>query len=253
VALIHSSGLSKKIVAQHEHTVPVNTDAPWQDALQVFGRLLSELSLPANTQLHISLASDLVRYLVLPATDQSIAQSDRHAFAQAAFRETFGAESLGWSIQCDDAAPNAPAVCAAVDQFLLDALQTLSTQKNLTLKSVQPYFVSAANALSGALKKADGIVVMVEHARLLMATFKQGVCIQLRSQALMQDWQEHLPELLSRTLLVEDEVARVVSIYAPTHKTNTLSPIKDWQIKRLGLAAKSNLLPSPYAMLEVMM
>ncbi len=253
VALLQRTGLSKKIVAQLESAVTANTDNPRQEALQVLDRLLSALSLRANTQLHISLASDLVRYLVLPATDQSIAQSDRHAFAQAAFRETYGAESLGWAIQCDDVAPNAPAVCAAIDQSLLDALQSLSAQKNLSLKSLQPYFVSAANAFTNALKKTDGIVVFVEKARLLLATFEHGECTQLRSHALKPDWQQDLPELLTRTLLLEDEVARVVSIYAPANKTNTLTPMKDWQIKRLGLASKANTLTSPYAMLEVMM
>jgi hypothetical protein len=253
VALLYRSGLTKKTLAQREATVHASNEHPWADALSVLEQLLEDITPTTNTHLHISLTSDLVRYLVLPPSFDSIAQSDKLAYAQAAFRETFGNESLGWAIQCHDAAPTEPTVCAAIDQSLLDALQALTVKRKLSLTSVQPYFVSAINALSAHLNKSEGIVIVVENARLVLATFKHGACTQLRSQVLMNDWQQHLPEVLARTLLLEEEVARIVSIYAPAHKTNTLSPIKDWQTKRLGVSAKSSILHPPYAMLEVML
>jgi hypothetical protein len=252
VALLYRTGLTKKILAQRESVVNTTQEHTWIDALQVLDRLLSDMAIPANTKLNISLASDLVRYLVLPASYDEINQTDKLAYAQAAFREVFGAESSNWTIQYDDAAPSKPTVCAAIDQALLDTLYAFSAKKSLALKSVQPFFVSAMNALNAHLSKLNGIVVIVEDSRLILATLEQGSCKQLRSQPLVKDWQTQLPEILTRAALLEDDVVRNVAVYAPAFKASTLYPIQDWQFKRLGLSAKHSTLQTPYAMLEVM-
>lgn len=252
VAVLYRTGLTKKILVQRAHTVAPNPEHIWQASLQTLERILVELAVPRQTAMHITLESDLVRYLVLPPTLRHIATTEKMAYAQAAFREIFGADVLNWAIQCDDVAPSKPTVCAAVDQTLRIELQTLAEKQFISLKSLQPYFVRACNGLSKALRKADGLVAIVEHSRLVLATFQHGVCRHIRVQAMTADWQQQLPEVLARTLALEEDVTRVVSIYAPAHKSNTLAPIQHWQIKRLGLATAQTLPQTSYPLLEVM-
>lgn len=252
IAVLYRTGITKKVLAQRESAVEANHEHAWQNTLQTLERLVTELTIPSNTNIYVNLASDLVRYLVLPATEQSIGHADKLGYAQASFREIFGAESLGWAIQFDDAAPSKPTVCAAMDQGLLDGLYALAAKRGLSLTSIQPYAIKAINTLSTQLRKISGIVVIVENARLILATLQLGTCTQLRAQPLSTDWQNQLPELLARTELLEAEVSRNVAVYAPAYKTSTLNPVQDWQIKRLGLSGKNREFAKAYAMLEVM-
>jgi len=252
IAVLHRTSITKKVLAQRESTVETNHEYVWQNTLQTLERLVTELAIPSNTNIYVSLASDLVRYLVLPASEQTIGHADKLGYAQAAFREIFGAESLGWAIQFDDAAPSKPTVCVAMDQGLLDGLYALTAKKTHSLKSVQPYAIKAINALRAQLRNINGIVVIAENARLILATFQRGTCTQLRAQPLSTDWQNQLPELLARTALLEEEVSRNVAVYAPAYKTSTLNAVQDWQLKRLGLSGKHSEFAKPYAMLEVM-
>lgn len=252
VAVLHRTGLTKKVLAQREQTVSPNPEHIWQASLQTLARLLVELAVPRNSTMQLTLESDLVRYLVLPPTLKHISIIEKTAYAQAAFREVFGAEVLNWTIQCDDVAPTKPTICAAIDQTLLIELQTIADKQSIALKSVQPYFVRAINGLANALHKTEGVVAIVEHSRLVFATFHHGICTQIRSQAIASDWQQQLPEILARTMVLEDEVTRVISIYAPAYKTSTLAPIHQWQIKRLGLVKKQALPQTAYPLLEVM-
>jgi len=250
VAVLYRTGLTKKVLAQRAHTATPHPEHIWQASLQTLERILVELAVSRQTTMHITLESDLVRYLVLPPTHKHMSAAEKTAYAQAAFREIFGAEVMNWAIQCDDVAPSKPTVCAAIDQTLRIELQTLAEKQWIVLKSIQPYFVRAYNGLAKALHKADGLVAMVEHSRLVLATFQHGICRQIRVQAMTADWQQQLPEVLARTLALEEDVTRVISIYAPAHKTSTLSPIQHWQIQRLGLT--KTLPQTSYPLLEVM-
>lgn len=252
VAVLHRTGLTKQVLAQHTQPVTPNPEHMWLASLQTLERIVVALSVPPSTSMQLTLESDLVRYLVLPPTLNYIAAAEKTAYAQAAFREIFGAEVLNWVMQCDDTAPSKPTICAAIDQTLLIELHTLADKQRISLKSVQPYFIRACNGLAKTLGKADGIVAMVEHSRLILASFQHGVCTHIRAQAMTADWQQQLPEVLARTLALEEDVTRVISIYAPAHKTSTLSPIPHWQIKRLGLIKKQTLPQTAYPLLEVM-
>lgn len=252
IAVLYRTGMSKKVLAQRECAVDTSHEHAWQNALQTLERLVTELGVPSNTNVHVSLASDVVRFLVLPATAKRIAHADKLGYAQAAFREIFGADSLGWVIQFDDAAPSKPTVCVAMDQAMLDGLYALAAKRTLSLKSIQPYAIKAINALSDQLRKTSGVVVIVENTRLILAMLQQGTCTQLKSQPLSADWQTQLPELLARTALLEQEVSHHVLVYAPAYKTSTLNSVQDWQLKRLGISGKRDDFAKPYAMLEVM-
>lgn len=252
IAVLYRTGITKKVLAQRESAVEANNEQAWQNVLQTLERLVVELAIPSNTHMHVTLASDLVRYLVLPTPEQSIGHADKLGYAQAAFREVFGTESLGWAIQFDDAAPSKPTVCVAMDQGLLDGLYAFSAKRVLPLKTIQPYAITTINALRAQLRKTSGVVVIIENTRLFLATLQQGTCTQLRSQPLSADWQTQLPEILARTALLEEDASHNVAVYAPAYKTSTLHTIQDWQIKRLGLSGKHAELAKPYAMLEVM-
>jgi hypothetical protein len=251
VALIYRSGLTKKVLSQRERSVQAGEGAPWRGALQAVSQMLDELDLPASVAVKVTLASEFVRYLVLPVADMRMAYDEKQAYAQAAYREIFGAESLGWLVKCDDAKPSTPSLCTAIDESLWDALQAIAQKYQLNLRSVQPYFIRAINALSRDVKSSDGIVVVVEPARLVLASVRAGVITQVRTQALALNWQQDLQDSLARTALLEDDLGENVLVYAPSAKNSKLNPINDWKMKRIAPATNTGSLPAPYAMLEV--
>lgn len=252
IALLYRSGITKKTLMQRELAVIDQAEHAGQAALQALARMLTELALPANTALHISLSGDLVRYLVLPAATQGIAQSEKLAYAQAAFREVYGVEALDWVVQCDNVAPTKPAVCAAIPQTLLETLTALAHAQQFKLVSVQPYFVHAFNRLRSSIKQASGVMVVVEHSRLLLANLQQGVCTQLRVQTMTSQWQQQLQATLARSVLLDDSLNPVAYVYAPVFPSSQPIAVTGWEIKPLRLPATPSQLAPPYAMLEVM-
>lgn len=252
IALLYRSGITKKTLMQRELAVIDQTEHAGQAAIQALTRMLTELALPANTALHISLSGDLVRYLVLPATPQGIAQSEKLAYAQAAFREVYGLAALDWVVQCDYVAPTKPAICAAIPQTLLENLTALAHAQQLKLVSVQPYFVNAFNRLRSAIKQATGVVVVVEHSRWLLANLQQGVCTQLRVQTMTSQWQSQLQATLARTILLDDSLNPVAYVYAPVFPSYQPLAVTGWEVKPLRLPATPSQLAPAFAMLEVM-
>jgi hypothetical protein len=250
IALLYRDGFSKKILAQREQAIIQHANGAEYACLHTMALLISELTVATNTHLHISLAADLVKYLVLPATAQGMAQSDRLAYAQAAFREVYGAEVLDWSLQCDYAPPKQAAVCAAIKQSLLDGLLALAHQHQLTLKKLSPFFVDVFNQYRLSMQQSNGLVIIVEHTKLILASLQQGNCTQIRVQALMEDWHMQLDAILARSLLLEDTLTQEAHLFAPSHLTQKIKPIEHWHITPLVRVSRFSKLPAPYAMLE---
>lgn len=252
VSLIYRSGVLKKVLSQQEVTVQADVTTSWRGCMQALSQLLDELALPAGVELKLNLASEFVRYLVLPAVDMHMAKGEKQAYAMAAYREIFGAESQGWMVKCDDAHPAMPTLCAAIDQALWDALAAMMQSHRLHMCSIQPYFIRAINALSYDVKHSNGVVVVVEQSRLMVASVRDGSITQVRAQTHAAGWQQDLPDMLARMALLDEDLGKDMLVYAPNAKSSVLNPIKDWKIKRIGTFAKRTSLPSAYAMLEVM-
>jgi len=256
LALIHRArGLSMRIL-EHKHQyfpqenmVP-DTDAPiWQLAVTQLDGVLSSMKIVPNMQLKIILASDFVRYLSLPAQQVNMSQEEKLAYAIAAYHEVYGDSVDAWDVKLNDVAPRQPTIAAAIDKTLLHALSQLANKYQLKLVSVQPYLMSAFNALSNQIKNVSGYLVIVELKRLLLINLQKGHCQNLRTFSSSNDWQFELKDLLARELLMVETSNPELFIYAPTQKNISFNATTGWQLKRIG--TKNNTLNQvQMAMLE---
>lgn len=252
IALLHRTGLRKKTLALRELAVNKETVETEALVLKTLAHGIKAMAVTANTQLFVSLTADLLRYMVLPATSEALTETDKLAYAQAAFQEVFGKEMLGWTILCDRSAPLQPTLCVAVQQSLLDGLAKLADDGNLTLKSVTPFFTNAFNRFNQTIKRADGVFVVAENTRLLMATLYQGQCTQIRVQTQTDDLQTQLNTFLARISLLEDTLSRKAHIYAPTQEMSEFKPIQDWELIPVVFSKTPSELPPLHALFEVM-
>jgi hypothetical protein len=161
----------------------------------------------------------------------------------------YGTVVDSWQIKMNDSAPRQPSVASAVDKALLDALHQLANKNQLNLVSIQPYLMSAFNALSSQMKGVTGYLVIIELSRILLVSLEIGECQNLRVFLLNANWQNELKSILTRELLMAEKSNSKLFIYAPTQKSVEFEVLKDWQFKRLN-TKNTSLKHQHMAMLE---
>ncbi|HAJ72872.1 MAG TPA: hypothetical protein DCO68_12425 [Methylophilaceae bacterium] len=249
IALVYRAGLTKRIL-QQRHINLREQAIDWQSSLPQLEAELIRLTLPVNTKMHVTLASDLVRYLTLPPLQTLMNQAEKLAYAKAAYRETYGAVANEWQVRCHDAAPQHHTVAAAIDEALLDALLQTANKHRLLLITVQPYLMCAFNRLNRQIGKSNALIAMVEPSRILLIQLQNGFCQQIRSSKINDNWQDTLHQMLSRELLIGEHEGNEVMVYAPAQKNATVNLSSDWQLKRLGITTQGLSTEPVYAMLE---
>lgn len=248
VAVRYRTGFTKRSLHQQAFIA----QAGWQSALTQLQAELSKLNIASGAQLNVSLASDLVRFMALPAQASLMSAADKLAYARAAFVEMYGAVVADWQISCDDAPPHQPMMAAAIDKTLFDALQQLAAQLQVTLSTLQPYAATVINRCSERIGKQEALLAIVEHQRLLLIQLSQGRCQHIRSHKIAQDWQHTLQEVLARARMLDDQTTQTVFVYAPLHTGALMTNPQGWQLQKIALANPSKPSASPLAMLEAL-
>jgi hypothetical protein len=253
LSLVWRTGFAKKILAKHHATYKQSSsDQAWKVAIQQLEHQLQALNLPRNTQVSITLASDLVRYVVLPAQQIAMNALEKLGYAQAAYREIYGATADSWKLSMNNAPPTQPTLVSAIDMTLYDALEHLTEKYLLTLLSVQPYLMTSFNRLFSNIKGADATLVIIEQTRMLTLVLRNGVCQQVRSEKFCSNWQVNLEQALVRDQLLTNDVSKELMIYAPALSTIKLELSKHFSPKRLSIKKNNFAMQSGYAMLEAL-
>ncbi|HEY0563307.1 MAG TPA: hypothetical protein VGD04_08265 [Methylophilus sp.] len=249
VAVLYRSGFTKRVI--HQQAISI-TQGGWQACLTQLQADLSNLQIESGTQLSISLASDLVRYMVLPAQAIFMSAADKRAYARAAFVDMFGTAVADWQISCDDAPPHQPTIAAAMDTALYNALQQLAAQQHAILSTLQPYAATVLNRCSERIGNQDALLAIVEHKRLLLIQLSRGRCQQIRSHKTAGDWQHTLQEILARARMLDAPTTQTVFVYAPLHTGALMTSAQGWQLKKIALANPSKPSSASLAMLEAL-
>ena len=252
IAIVQSKGFKKTLV--HQQFIASTQEADWQLLVQQLDAALIQLKTASNTLCTIVLSSDFVRYLVLPAQPFAMNNLEKMAYVQAAYRNIYGAVTDGWNIKCDNAAPHVNMLAVAVDAQLMAALGQLATQHQLKLDSVQPYLMTAFNALMPQLLGKNGYLVLLEQSKLLLIRLQNGECQHLRTLTFHHDWQLDLQQTIVReSALNEDSITvnKQLFVYAPAKKNTTINKIAGWEIQKIGL--KNGLSNPQYSMLEAVL
>ena len=257
VAVIHQSqGLRNRVIDQKQVTFPVSIEgikieAPvWQQSTIQLERLLSAMQLQPGTRLTITLASEFVRYLSLPALQIRMNATEKLAYIAAAYQDVYGDVVNDWEINCHDAPASETTLAAAIDNKLLAELSQIALKHGLTLNSVQPYLMRAFNALAKQIGLATGYFVIVESKRLLLINLQDGKYQHLRVFAVSDNWQSEFKNLMLREALLNNSSQQEILVYAPAHKKTVLNVIDGWQLKRISTLKNVNA-TSEFSMLEV--
>lgn len=259
IAVINRShGLRNRIVDQKQVTIQgsiesIKTDAlVWQQAAVQFERLLSAMQLKPGTRLNITLASEFVRYLSLPALQIRMNAAEKLAYVAAAYQDIYGEAVNDWEIKCHDAPANETTLAAAIDKKLLAELSQIALKHQLILNSVQPYLMRAFNALASQIGNASGYLVILETKRLLLVNLQNGKYQNLHAYAVGDNWQSELKNLILREALFSNSGKQEILVYAPAQKNTVLNVIDGWQQKRIGIL-KNAINNIQYSMLEVVL
>lgn len=248
-------GLRKRIVDQKQVHFPQQVDdskaeaSIWQRAITQLDALMITMKVKPKSQLHITLASDFVRYLALPPQQIYMNVAEKLAYATAAYREIYGSAVDDWELSLQDTPARETAIVAAIDRKLLEALKQIALKHQVKLNSVKPYLMSAYNSLVKQIGASNGYLVIVEFKRLLLINLLQGKCVNVRTFHLGSDWQAELKSLMVRESILSDLKKQEVLVYAPVQKNIVINKIDGWQLKRITL--KNTLSNYHFAMLEV--
>ncbi len=255
-AVSRTLGLRRRIVDQKHAHFPqrddeVNSEAIiWQRATHHLDALLDSMKVKSKSQLNITLASDFVRYLVLPPQSIYMNAAEKLAYAIAAYREIYGSVVDGWEVRLQDTPAHAATIAAAIDRKLLEALSQLALKYQLKLITVKPYLMSAYNCLKKQIEKSSGYLVIVEFKRLLLINLQDGQCSNVRMFSLGSDWQSELKSLMMRESVLSENKKLEILVYAPVQKNIPINSIEGWQVKRIS-TLKNLLSNYHFAMLEV--
>jgi hypothetical protein len=251
-----SAGFTKKVVdkkyvqfTQPEEALKIEAQI-WKIAVTQLSELLSDMQLPYQTKLSITLTSDFVRYLALPTQQLYMNAQEKLAYATAAYREIYGVAVDAWQIKLNDAPSHQATIAVAVDNDLLSELKLVAAENKMQLVSVQPYLTNAFNCLSSQIGRSGGYLAIVESRRLLLVNLHQGYCDNVRTFASGVDWQLELKRVLNRELLLGTEQNKEISIFAPMQNSVSINSIEGWKITRIG-NSKDMLAGKEFAMLEV--
>ena len=257
VAVINQSrGLRNQINDQKQVTFQapiesINTEAPiWQQAIVQLDKLLSAMQIKPGTRLNITLASEFVRYLSLPALQIRMNAAEKLAYVAAAYQDVYGEVVNDWAIKLHDAPSNEATLAAAIDKKLMAEITQVALKHQLKINSVQPYLMRAFNTLANQISHASGYLVIVELKRLLLVNLQNGKYQHLRAFAISDNWQSEFKNLMLRESFLGNACEQKILVYAPTQKNTVLNMMDGWQLKRIG-TLKNVVTHIQYAMLEV--
>lgn len=212
---------------------------------------LTSLALPAHTAVSISLASDIVRFMVLPALAIAMSPSEKQAYASAVFKQTYGAAAAQWLVRVDDNAPGQASVACAMDAALSEALMQLMQQHRLRLIQLQPYVISAFNRLLPKLGLGAQCILLLEPQRVVLLLCHHQIIHDIRIEKYVGDWQAVAKHMLAREQLRAEVAITQVLLHAPVASVTHLDFLDDLQVKVTHMATAAAFKPAQFGLLEV--
>lgn len=254
IAIIYRSGFANRVLKSESVNLGQDDGLDIPQMIFKLERALDQLNLPAKTCLSVTLSSDMVRYLTLPATFMTMNEAEKVAYATAAYQEVYGFATAEWMIKCHDAPPNQAMLTSAVDHALLEAIEKLAVKYQFKLKSIQPYLMTAFNALHDSLKHADALFAVLEPNRILLVNLKDGFCTQVKTYHRGVSWKKTLSQILARESMLNDDDIRNVLVYAPGQVLDSFPVRNDWLLKTIAIKKSKvlNVDEGSMAMLEAL-
>ena len=156
----------------------------WQWALNALERLLqADATLHRAKRVRLVLANEFVRYTLLPWQNEALSDTERQQLARALLAERYGERESQWQLALEPQCFGKPALAAAVDADLIEALRSLTATHGRRLISMVPALVDELNRHRRQLGKVKGgWLVDASDARLASLAFAGDAWAQVGNE-----------------------------------------------------------------------
>ncbi len=213
----------------------------WSEPLQALARALDS-GRDAHSALHVVLSDHFARFAVVPWSADLVGDAERAAFARLSFSQIYGPISDGWEMALDERLATKPAIAAAIDRGLLQALRELCTARRMRLASVVPAFVRDLNRHRAAMRGSEFWLARVEPGRLTLALRRERAWVAVRTRRLDAAPAAALPGALRQEALACGAAPH--GTVCLIDSTGTVQTIPGWQTVRVGRSARAASAPS---------
>lgn len=133
--------------------------------------------------LTVVLSSHFAHFLLVPWSDAIGSPAELETFTRIGFEDIYGPIAAGWALRISPEAAGRPRVAVAVEQALLDRLQTVAQGAGMRLASVQPHLMAAYNRLQPRLARDNFVFAVAEPGRCSILLARAGQWLAVRSNA----------------------------------------------------------------------
>jgi hypothetical protein len=237
LVLARSSGGFRRRLAHKEIVAfaPAEPGVPlWQPAVDALGAKVAAGAL-AKADVTLILSNRFVHYEMVPWSDTLGSKEEELAFARHCFARVHGTKADDWEIKLSSAKPGKPRLACAVEQSLIEALNTRMSPLASRYRSLQPHLMASFNRWRGRLGERPAWFVVAEPGLLSVALVGDGLWQSVRTLKVGPDWPQELPGVLSREECLVDATAQCdeVLLFAPDAAQPLLLEAGKWRIKEL--------------------
>lgn len=198
IEVVRSSGGLRTRIPESQ-TIPCNTeknDPPWAAAVTALKQHL--MALPSKHHVAATLSNHLVHYALVPWSDALVNDEERLSLARICFEKTYGDLARHWALRVSHAGYGQPCLASAVDQAMVEGIQTACTGSHGRLVSLQPSLMNVLNRFRKKFKGKDSMALVVEPGRACL--LREGVrgLVEIKSLAIGAKLPEELDILMAR-------------------------------------------------------
>ena len=176
---------------------PEHGESAWQPAIRVLQALLKQKDI-SNTSATVLLSNHFVRYQLIKAQPDLSGHDEEQAFVRFSFAEVYGDEVNRWQLRWGSGLQLSPQVASAIDNALIEQIETTLNNAAVKLSSLQPYLMAAFNYVRKLVDTSPHWFVLVEPGKACAGFMHGGDWQLLHTSRLSADWASDLPRVLGR-------------------------------------------------------
>jgi len=235
-----SRGPRRRTLVAREAAVEAVEDArDWRGAAAAFEAELAAAGW-RNADLTVSLATDFVRFDIVPWSDDLEGEREVEAFARHRLQATYGEAAVAWRVALARGRPGCSRIVAAVEGELVDALAAIARRHGLRLAALRPGLVGLIDASLRGLGREGFWFAAAEPGRLALLRAANGQWAGIETVAAGSDPGQALLGLLARAAFDAGNAGepRVVHVHGLGAAVATRLSEAGWQVKAVAAAAQ---------------
>ena len=178
-------------------TAPEHGEPSWQPAIRALQGLLKQKNV-RNSSATVVLSNHFVRYQLIGAQPDLSGYDEEQAFVRFSFAGVYGDEVNRWQLRWGSGLQLAPQIASAIDNALIEQIETTLNNAAVKLNSLQPYLMAAFNYVRKWVDASPHWFVLVEPGNACAGFMQGGDWQQLHTSRLGADWAADLPRVLGR-------------------------------------------------------